>query len=1167
MRIIYDYFKRLFQVFSYLFFICVILFFVFSNYCLAQTDAVRGRELAKLHERFWQVLIDSPRRGVTFDRIYEFYDVSNEVEKLIDKSLELTRRFPDDGRYWLLLGLIYERCGDTAKSIDAYGRAVKFSTSDPLAFYYFGEMLIKCGELSEGLKMLEIAVQNQPASKKELRSILLAIGKCAGRLGDSKKAAAAWNQLEQLYPNNAEIITTITNILENEGQIDEAIKRYEKFLKSQNNGYAFVRLKLSMIGLKIRNDKNFSPVDDYAELLDKLDSESWLAEIVRKRMELYFSERDNLTPLAEFYQNRLKKRPNEIATILQLTNLLIKLDRKNEALETLEISVTKNPNEILLRRALIDVYVTKNQLDDALAQYQKIDAIKPAANAANAAEYLTAWGELILKTNRPDKRAEAIKIWERMIKLSPKEPQVAIRVAELAARYDIIDAAEKYYKYAVELRPDAAEFREYLAIFYYRQSEIKKAIATIQSIAENKNKNAISLTRAGDLLQSIHADKEALDAFENAVKLAPRDVAIRWKYIECLTKNGAIDDVISQLIETDKLIQTDDEFDIFLRNETRFMLQRAQIENILKKLSNKISNNITQLDATKNQLRRNYWRLAVYNQYAGKIETAIKIMDETIDYEKNINNNNNSNITQITELLSLQILSAAAELYGKCNATDKAIKILQILATQDNARKTIFSRRLAELQIKNGNANEATQTIKQLLETGTSDASVIAPCAELLFKTGQIKDAIDLLRKSLRSNNKNLLIQQTLAEYLAEDGQFTEAINLLKQLFAKTQNVEDKMQLTKKLTEYFLSLETLDKNNVKEKKTVKLSGDKINEILDTVKNQTDKRATVLCVAVAYEVLSDFAAMRSELEGFLIETGGGLQNNRRKDDLLLRKLVVATENLHDYESAVRYQELICKDNNNSSELDKLFALYDVNGNREKISQLFMRQILNKTDIKEQINMIDRMICREEYEAVDHVLSFFEIHEESNWEIMYRQVAVAAYRKQKNLSELARNFRMQNFAVIKIANDSDDNNNNNNININNKRNEYSTDEQLTKYLDDQFNNNAWKLSGKFPTTDFSIWGNDDLTMLEIFRRQEVFLLTLRRENLLRNMNYRTFNNVPPPKPFYKVDDLAEAKFIVLGWLLREEKIEKIINDHNPTTKEIKRLKALANSLNKN
>ncbi|MDR1483979.1 MAG: tetratricopeptide repeat protein [Planctomycetaceae bacterium] len=1133
--------------------IFVFIFFAISDNCFAKIDEDRVRDADRLRNRFWQVIFDSPRRGATFDRLYNLYAESNEINQLINKGVELSQQKSNDSRSWVLLGLIYERCGDIDKAIAAYKRAAGMNANELLASYYLGEMLITQGKLREAINALEMAAeiatkisaQNKSAAKRELRSILLLLGKTAERLGETKKADAVWNQLEKLYPNNPEIITAITNILETEGQIDEAIKRYDQYLKSPSDDYTFIRFKLAVIALKMRKSNTFSPVDDYAQLLDKLDSGGWIAEIVRKRLELYFTERDNFAGLADFYKNRLKKYPNEPAVILQLVNVLIKLDRKKEAQELLEFSVTKIPNDILLRRALADFFVAKNQFDKAIEQYQKIDAMKPTDF-----EYLITWGELVMKTDKPDKHNEAVKIWSRLIELLPDDPMAAIRVAEIAARFDIVDAAEKYYKLAAELRPDDAAFREYLGVFYYRQSEIKKAIETILSIADNKQKNVDSLIHAGTLLQSIHAEKEALAVFENAVKLAPENAAIKWKYIEALMRNGEIDNAVAQLIETDKLIQSDDEFDVFLHNEIQFMMRSLQINNIAKKLSGKISDNSSNNIVTKIHWRRLYWRLAVYNQYAGKSETAIKMMDAAIEYQKNIGGNN----TQDGESLSLRILHAAAELYDKCNAADKAIKILETLAGKNNIRQAAYIKQLAELQIKIGDKESAEKSIKRLLETGTANAAVIASCAGLLFELGRVRDAIELLRRGLRFKPNDLLIQKMLSEYLAKDGQLKSAIDIAQLLFDRTENIESKMQIAKTITEYYLVLDAADA-----KVAGKLSDDRLREFLYKIKNSADKLSAVLCVAVVFEVLSDFAAARSELEGFLIAAGEG----RKADKLLLRKLVSVTEKMHDYNAAVKYQESICKDNSDSAELDKLFVLYDVNGNREKSCQLFMRLILNKTNINEQISMIDRMIGREEYGAVDHVLAFFEIHEESNWEIMYRQIVIAAYMRQKNLSELVRNFRGQKF-----------------VDAENKRNENLSADQFTKYLDDQFNNNAWKLPANLPTNDFTIWTNnsnaekstvknsemEDSDLLFIFRAQEVFLLTLFCEMLGRNQNYRTFNNVPPPKPFYRVNNFAEAKFLVLCWLLREESVEKIINDYNPTPKEIKRLKAIATSIKK-
>ncbi|MDR1923515.1 MAG: tetratricopeptide repeat protein [Planctomycetaceae bacterium] len=1126
---------------QYLFLFSLILFcvFVVSNWFFVSVFVYgQNIESNKLQDRFWQILIQSPRRGVTFERVFSSYLDVGAVDVLLSRAEELVLKSPDNPKVYLLLGLICERCGDAAKAVEAYERAVKLEPNDPRAFYYLGEILIAQGKLRDGIDMLELSLQKMP-DKTEIRPLLILLGKTAQRLGNQKKSAQAWTQLESLYPNNPDIVESIAEILKSNEQINDAIEQYEAYLRRNKViDYTFVRFKLAVAELKMQVDNEFSPINDYAMLIDKLNPNSWLAEIVRKHVERYFVERDQSDLLINFYQDRLKKHPIELRSILELAALLKRLNRLDDAVALLENCVDRFPLEVSARLAMIDIFVMKNRFTDAVDQYKKIDELKPADK-----NYLLAWGSLVLKTDDADRQNEAVRIWTRLVDGAPTDPVVAIRAAEVAAQNNIVNAAEKFYLHAIKLNPKNLSYREYLGLFYYKQAEIKKAVQTIQSIAEinsndtnsneaesneiessgtesTKSADVDSIIYAASLLVSIHAEKEAFELFAKAAKLAPRNQQIQKQFIEMMIRRGEIDNAVTRLIETENLIMSDDEFDTAVRNEVRFMIDNRKLDIIVQKLSNRATT------------QRSTWRLAIYYLFAGKSNLAIKTMDKIL-YDKNF-------ITTHSE----KLFQTAADLYEKCGENDKATKILNELVSKNNTRQITYLRQLAYLQIKLGNKQHALETVNQVRQSGKMNTAAALLCADIYSKTDNITEAKNILMQTLQKQPNNTAIIKKLAELFEQTNDFKNAIELSQRLFNIATNIETKLDLIKTITEYYLkngqNRQTNNTTNI-ETNIETIPNDRLRDIVAQMKNFADKREKILCTAVVFETAKDFVSARRELESVLILPEIMRGEKWRQDKLLLQKLVSVAENLNDYPNAVMYQEAICTNNPDASDFDKLFLLYDANGDREKCSQLFMRQILTKTNVNDQINMIDRMISREEYEAVDHVLAFLEIHEEWNWEISYRQIAVAAYLKRENLQELVRNFRKQKSDVESQSLRNID------------------EEKFDKILKDELQNGAWILSGKLPTTDFTNWDVPN-NLVNICREQEIFMLTFWREKLKRNENYIeagkpvgivAATKVTPPKPFYRVKNFEDAKFFALCWLLKFQNNTESNNDNRTTT----------------
>ena len=200
-----------------------------------------------------------------------------------------------------------------------------------------------------------------------------------------------------------------------------------------------------------------------------------------------------------------------------------------------------------LRLALIDLLVADKDFEAVDRHYAKIDELEP-----NNPDHVAQWGLAALENTKlaePARKAAAVRIWSRLITARPDDPSILIVVADLANAAKIADEAEKFYKRAIELRPNDPGYKEYLGYFYHHRERKEDAIATLRQIADGSRRTAANLSQLGGIFKSLGYTDEALTAMQDAVTLAPDDFELRMRYAELLFTNDKTNEAEQEFLE------------------------------------------------------------------------------------------------------------------------------------------------------------------------------------------------------------------------------------------------------------------------------------------------------------------------------------------------------------------------------------------------------------------------------------------------------------------------------------------------------------------------------------------------------------------------------------------------------------------------------------------
>ncbi|MDR2756882.1 MAG: tetratricopeptide repeat protein [Planctomycetaceae bacterium] len=1067
--------------------------FYVSLLSVAEEPADREQQII---ERFWDILVKSPRRGTTFDRVYTYYIDTGHVDQFLERCRNLTEQNPKHNKSWILYGLAAERRGEMEQAALAFQTALQLDTEDSVAPFYLGEVRIAQGRLREAITALELSVQRKPV-RADIRNVLQTLGRTYERFGDSKKSENIWNQLEKLFPDDSEMLVQIAELLESENRYSEALKRYEKLVEQSNDEFSRARFMLAIVDIKLQQGHEQTALTDLETLLDRLAPESWLAESVRNRIDRIFVRKGNETGLTEFYRKRIDKHPADFESVRRLALMLRQLKQYDEARKLLTATIEKTPSNIPLRLTLIDFLTEQKEIAAAAAQYEAIDRLTP-----NHTDYLSHWGQLVFQNTEIDestRKTEAVKIWTKITETDPNNPVTAVTVADLLFRNKIYDEAEKFYRRAVELRPDDSSYREYLAIFHHGRGQKEKALEILRPLAENSTQTPENLTQLGNLFLSLGYVTESFEMFQHIAELFPNDLQAQWRFIEALIRRGQPDDIetaVLRLTQAERLIETEEQFESFLRQEVQFLKSAQKLaetteifEQKINDLHNNNNNNQSLLFV------RAFWRLAVYRQAEVKSHAA------TLAIEKAL---------AAAQPPDYRLLRVAAELFEQNGNSEKAIELYKILAEHDTVWRADYLKHLALLQVKLGYIDHALETSRTLIGIASGNPNHFRFYADLLLSIGNYNEGINILRQALRIEPGDSATLTLLAQTLANTGQDNEAIEMTWRLFERTDHLSAQLSIIETLAGYYQRSGQLD--------------NLIEQLQKRIRSNDKKREATFGLARVQVIIADFNAARQTLENLLDMP---VDHTTTSDDpVLLKELISVAEKQNDLNAAVRYQEKLCQLTKDNFETNRLFELYIQVGDTEKADKLFLSRILQKADLQDQLEDIDLMIGREQYDTVKQVLTFLEIHETENWEIPFRRIAVDSYLRDQSVTNSILEFRSLPFPASPA----------NTTPETFRTNSASSAWLLPTNLDS-------KIQNSFELADFV-----PAEFLESIRLQREFFPTLFRNRLRYNERFLKQNTeILPPKPFLKVNSFRDARFLVLGWLLKEA-IEQDLNTVN-------------------
>jgi tetratricopeptide (TPR) repeat protein len=900
----------------------------------------------QIAERFLSVLEKNPRRGTALDRIYGHHVEFGTLDEFMKSLRDRVAADPDDGTGWMLLGMFASHRGEDADTIDAFRQAETLRPDDALASYYLGQSLLLLGQPEEAVAALERALQRNPP-RTDLLEIFQQLGRVHQRAQRTEEALRVWERLEALFPDDPRVQEQIAVTLVEEGQYALALPRYERLAQLVRDDYRRTMYRIEAAELKIREKRRDEGLTDFERLLDDLNPAGWLYRDVRRRVEDVFLRSGDQDGLVAYYEQWLAAHPDDVDAMARLAKFLASSARVPEATQWLEKALQRAPSRIELRKAFIDQLVDDQRYAEASDQYRLL-----LESAPGNPDFLRDWGRLVLKDNQLDqesRRAEAARIWNRILAARPDDAPTTTQVADLFRQANMQDAALALYRKAVEQAPDDPQYREYLGEFYHILDRPDEALATWSAIAEGPRHTAVNVARLAEVYNSFGYLDAAVQQIADACQLDPADFALQLKAAEYHSRAGEFEKALAYIDAAANLADSQSARDAVIT-------QRIDVFRSSRRLDDQIDALWSSLHGDAGASADRWHLLARYCEADSRWADATQAVDQALQKDPN-------------SLASLATAARIAELSGDYA---RAAESNRQLASIDRRSRGDYLMNVARLEAQMGRADEALQAARDLIVSAPGNTDHYEFYAQLCFQLGKSQEGIETLRKAVRINPSEPYLIMALGAALAQEFRTDEAIEVYWRAFERTDDLDDKTSLVMKLTDLHVQIGQFDR---------------LLERLERERRDQDRRREMtICLAQAHHTSGDYGTARQELESLLSED--------TRDTNLLQQLSKLCQEAADVDGAIQYQRQLAAIAPGQETEYRLATLLQSRGDRDEASEILLRLMRREEDPARRLRNIDSMLTQGDYESVVSIIEPLLSQRRDDWELLYREAVAWA-----------------------------------------------------------------------------------------------------------------------------------------------------------------------------
>lgn len=409
------------------------------------------------------------------------------------------------------LGIASAMAGKLPEAERAYRAAIKLNGNDLRMQIALAQVLARQKKWKESRAVLKLIAAKDPKNPE----VALYMATMAEQEGDAKGALDAYRHAEEIASGDPAMLFNIALSYQRVKKPLEAIRVYDKYLKSfpkepaARRSTAFFNMGILEFG-----EKKFAEAVESFKMANEL-KKDWPE--ATSNLALSYAYGDKYPEAIRVFEDALKRNPNHQPLYVGLAYCYEKTRRFAEAATTYEKLIKLFPKDIEAYRKLSVVYQAVGRDSDSA------NVLKQAANLQPNDPSLLS--ELGVTYQRAGKNDLAVAAFKQAARFAPKDVSVALNLAGA---------------YAGQTPPRA-----------------KEAIAEFERAKALAPANSEPYYRIAEILQSEKKGDEAIAELEKIKKLAKTDLGPYSQIAMIREQSGKIDAALAELNAAKKLNQTD----------------------------------------------------------------------------------------------------------------------------------------------------------------------------------------------------------------------------------------------------------------------------------------------------------------------------------------------------------------------------------------------------------------------------------------------------------------------------------------------------------------------------------------------------------------------------------------------------------------------------------
>jgi Flp pilus assembly protein TadD len=253
----------------------------------------------------------------------------------------------------------------------------------------------------------------------------------------------------------------------------------------------------------------------------------------------------------DFYKAAVDKAPTELEYLMAQSEMLVTMDRSDEALALLQVKVVFFEHSAGIRDAVARLLVAKGKYREAidlfrqatiltpdepsfreglgLAQYyakqykecvQVLSALVKLDAYAERADLRIALGDSQLQTGKPRDARDNLEVAAR---LQPGNAGVWISLARAAMEANDMKRAEASVRKSIALKPEGSEGYLMLGYLRLRQDKLHDSLEAFTKASTLDRNDSVSVCMVGYVFERLGRSDAAMKCYARALKMKPND--------------------------------------------------------------------------------------------------------------------------------------------------------------------------------------------------------------------------------------------------------------------------------------------------------------------------------------------------------------------------------------------------------------------------------------------------------------------------------------------------------------------------------------------------------------------------------------------------------------------------------------------------------------------